>query len=90
MRFVILAALMLAGCAHTQPTPPVIEARVERVEVPVYVACVKPAEVPAIPAKVGGQLNGDAVHDSGVLAAALVDMRAVAIRMGVLLKGCGG
>lgn len=81
------AAFTLAGCA-AHPTPPVIEARVERVEVPVAVACVDPADVPAEPARVGDQLTGDATHDAGVLAAVDLRLRATLDKVLALMKGC--
>lgn len=86
-RLMLTAALALAGCAH-QPTPPVIEARVERVEVPVAVPCVDPSDVPAEPVRVGDQLTGDAAHDASVLAAANLRLRAALDRALALLKGC--
>jgi hypothetical protein len=94
MRRLILAplgatAFTLAGCA-AHPTPPVIEARIERVEVPVAVACVDPADVPAVPAHVGDQLTGDAAHDAGVLAAVDLRLRAALDKALALIKGCGG
>lgn len=92
MRRLILAplgatAFTLAGCA-AHPTPPVIEARVERVEVPVSVACIDPADVPAEPARVGDQLTGDAAHDAGVLAAVDLRLRAALDKVLALLRGC--
>lgn len=92
MRRLILApmgatAFTLAGCA-AHPTPPVIEARVERVEVPVAVACVDPADVPTVPARAGEQLTGDAAHDAGVLAAVDLRLRAAVDKALALMKGC--
>lgn len=68
--------------------PPVIEARIERVEVPVAVACVDPADVPTVPARVGDQLTGDAAHDAGVLAAVDLRLRATLDKVLALMKGC--
>lgn len=92
MRRLILAplgatAFTLAGCA-AHPTPPVIEARVERVEVPVAMACVDLADVPTVPARVGDQLTGDAAHDAGVLAAVDLRLRATLDKVLALMKGC--
>ncbi|MDK4804966.1 MAG: hypothetical protein OC190_00285 [Novosphingobium aromaticivorans] len=92
MRRLILAplgatAFTLAGCA-AHSTPPVIEARVERVEVPVAVACVDPADVPAEPARAGDQLTGDAAHDAGVLAAVDLRLRAALDKALALISGC--
>jgi len=88
MRWIALLALPLAACASKPTPPPAIEARVETVYVPVTQACVDKADIPAVPAKIGNQLEGDAVHDSGVLGSALADMRAVALKAVALLQGC--
>lgn len=82
-----LAAIALAGCA-AKPTPPVIETRIERVDVPVAVACVDPKDVPAEPPRVGDQLTGDAVHDIGPVAASNLRLRAALDQAMALLKGC--
>lgn len=41
--------LLLAGCASNEPRPLLTETRVERVEVPIRVPCLKEEDVPAIP-----------------------------------------
>jgi hypothetical protein len=66
----MLTALALAGCAHDQPA---IEVRT--VKVPTPVPCVKASDVPAEPAQVGDQLNGDAVHDLGIVAPSTIELR---------------
>lgn len=85
-----LAALSLGACAgrHVQPALPVIEARVERVEVPVAVACIDPAKVPSRPTKVGAALNGDAVHDADVLAKSNLRLLSALDQALALIKGC--
>ncbi len=93
MRRLILApvgmtAFALMGCTTKPTPPPAVEVRVERVEVPVAQACVDKADIPTVPAKSGGDLNGDAVHDTGVLGPALADMRVVALKAVALLTGC--
>lgn len=84
----VAACLALAGCGSVPTPPPAIEARVETFNVPVAVACVDKADIPTVPAKIGGQLDGDAVHDSGILGSALADMRAVVLKAVALLRGC--
>jgi hypothetical protein len=86
-RLLPAVALALSACAH-QPARPVIEARVERVEVPVSVACIDPADVPAEPARVGEQLTGDAAHDASILAAVDLRLRAALDKALALIKGC--
>lgn len=83
----LFPALALSACA-AHPTPPVIEARVERVEVPVAVACVDPADLPTVPARVGDQLTGDAAYDAGVLAAVDLRLRAAFDKALALISGC--
>ncbi|WP_179504337.1 MULTISPECIES: hypothetical protein [unclassified Sphingomonas] len=82
-----LTTLALAGCA-AKPTPPVIETRVERVNVPVAVACVDPKDVPAAPPRVGDQLTGDAAHDIGPIAVSNLRLRAAFDKAVALLQGC--
>lgn len=66
----MLAALALAGCKTTSPA---IEVRT--VKVPTPVPCVKSSDVPAEPAQVGDQLNGDAAHDLGIVAPSAIELR---------------
>lgn len=73
-RLLMLPALMLTlPAAMCQTTSPGI--RVERVPVPTPVACVDPAAVPTEPPQVGDQLNGDAVHDLGIVAPSALLLR---------------
>lgn len=85
-----LAALSLSACAgqHVEPAQPVIEARVERFEVPVAVACIDLAKVPERPAKVGPALNGDAVHDADVLAKSNLRLLSALDQALALIAGC--
>lgn len=69
--FLALAAISLAACSHDQQ--PGVEVRT--VEVPTPVRCVDPADVPAEPEQVGDQLNGDAVHDLGIVAPSALELR---------------
>ena len=82
-----LTVLALSACAH-QPVHPVIEARVERVEIPMAVPCVDASDVPAEPARVGEQLTGDAAHDASILAAVDLRLRAALDKALALIKGC--
>ena len=66
----LLCSLALAACSHTEQG---IEVRT--VKVPTPVPCVKASDVPAEPAQVGDQLNGDAVHDLGIVAPSALDLR---------------
>jgi len=88
-----LAALSLTACAGrhvepAQPTQPVIEARVEQVEVPVAVACIDPGKVPARPQKAGSAFNGDAVHDADVLAQSNLRLLSALDQALALIAGC--
>lgn len=74
----VLAALTLAGCAHSDPT-----VRVEVVRVNVPVACVSPADVPAKPAAVGPRPS-DARAALDIALAKLVEL------LGPSLDGAGG
>jgi hypothetical protein len=67
---IAIAALGLAACSHNEPG---IEVRT--VNVPTPVPCVDPAKVPAEPAQVGDRLNGDAVHDLGIVAPSAIELR---------------
>ena len=78
--------LMLAGCAS--PGRVAIETRVVREVVPVAVSCVKPADIPAMPARVGGSLDGDAVHDVSVLASYALRLRKALDQSLALLGAC--
>ncbi|HIQ17190.1 MAG TPA: hypothetical protein EYH41_04205 [Novosphingobium capsulatum] len=83
----VLLPLLLGACASKTP-PPIIDVRVEKVLTPVSVACIDPADVPAVPARVGDQLTGDAAHDAGVLAAVDLRLRAALDKALALIKGC--
>jgi hypothetical protein len=85
-RLIIVAALALAGCAHTPP--PAIEVRTERVEIPVPTACIKASDVPAIPPRVGDQLTGDARSDADLLAADALRLRSALHQAMALISGC--
>lgn len=84
---IVAAALTLSACA-AHPTPPAIEARIDRVEVPVAVACIDPAKVPAMPARVGDRLTGNAVADADLLGAANLRLRSALDKALALISGC--
>lgn len=85
-RLILAVALILAGCAH--PPPPAIETRIERVEVPVPVACIKASDVPAMPPNVGDELTGNAVSDADLLAADALRLRSALDQALALISGC--
>ena len=88
MKYVIaLAALALAGCAHTQDEP-AVEVRIQEVKVPVPVACVDPDGVPREPGKVGDKLNGNAAHDADILAGSAIDLRQWGRELMALIRPC--
>lgn len=67
---VIMLCLPAAMCDTPEPG-----IRVETVSVPTPVPCVDEADVPAEPAQVGDQFNGDAQHDLGILAPNALELR---------------
>lgn len=84
-QFPLGAALALSACAGP---PPAIEARIERVEIPVPVACIKAADVPAVPARVGDKLTGNASTDADLLAASALRLRSALDQALALISGC--
>lgn len=83
--FIAVAMLALSACAHG---PGQVEVRTVEVVKPIPVPCVKPEQIPAMPAKVGEQLTGDPVADVSVLAAANLRLRAALGKALALLEGC--
>ena len=79
------AALALSACATT-PGP--VQVRTVEVVKPIPVPCVKPEQIPAMPAKVGDQLTGDPVADVSVLAASNLRLRAAMGKALALLGAC--
>lgn len=79
------AALALSACAHG-PRP--VQVRTVEVVKPIPVPCVKPEQIPAMPAKVGEQLTGDPVADVSVLAASNLRLRAAMGKALALLGAC--
>ena len=81
----VAAALALSACAHG-PGP--VDVRTVEVAKPIPVPCVKPEQIPAMPAKVGDQLTGDPVADVSVLAASNLRLRAAMGKALALLVAC--
>lgn len=88
MRALILAALCAALAACAKTPPPAIEVRVERVDVPVAVACIDKASLPAMPAQIGDKLTGNAAADAATLATSSLELRAALTRALALMQGC--
>lgn len=80
-----LCAALLASCGHK---PMGIEVRT--VEVPVAVSCVKQEQIPAEPPKIGGELTGNPVADTLILAESALLLRKWGGELRALLVGCGG
>lgn len=72
-----LLVLALAGCAPKEP-----------VKIATPVACVKSADIPSEPAKVGGTLTGVADQDAAILAVLALDLRDWGGKLRALLRGC--
>ena len=88
MRFAIIAALFLAGCATRDPVPPAVEVRTVEVKVPVPVACVDSKSVPSEPERVGNRLNGQAAHDLDLIAGSAIKLRQWGRELKALLTPC--
>lgn len=91
LAWITLASLFLAGCSgrprvNTAPPPP----RIVTVDRVVAETCVKAGDVPSAPTSIGAQINGDAVHDTRVLAAALLAAEAWQGQTKALLGACTG
>jgi hypothetical protein len=81
-RSLLLAATVLAGCAHK----PQVEVR----EVPVPVTCVDPRRIPEEPPRVAQRFNGNARHDFVILAENAQELRTWGQQMRALLEMCVG
>lgn len=89
MRYLPLA-LLLAGCATTQDRAPKpgIQVVYRDVKVPVLVACVDRAAIPAEPARIAGKLTGDARRDLDTVGANAIRLRAWGVELSALLLAC--
>jgi hypothetical protein len=91
MRVFILAwllvttALIMAGCATTQPA---VRVEIQTVRVPVATFCVRASDIPAKPALLGSQLTGVPVHDLDLVTAQLLRFMIYGEVQAALLSGC--
>lgn len=83
----IAIALNTTGCASTTP-PPAVEVRVQRVEIPVAVACIDKAAIPAEPEKIAGRLTGNASQDLDLVSASALRLRSWGRELRAMLGGC--
>ena len=86
MRGLIAVAMLALSACATTPGP--VQVRTVEVVKPIPVPCVRPDQIPAIPAKVGDQLTGDPVADVSVLAASNLRLRAAMGKALALLGAC--
>lgn len=82
-----LGPISLAGCA-TPSAPPAVEVRIQRVEVPIAVACIDKAAIPAEPEKVAGRLTGNASQDLDLVSASALRLRVWGRELRAMLGGC--
>lgn len=82
---VIMATLPAAMCA--KPDEPGVRVEIQRVEVPVPVKCINASDVPASVPTVG-KLPADARNAADILAAAVLQLRAVDRELRALIHGC--
>lgn len=75
---ILMGATLLASCG-----PKVVE-----VKIPVTVGCVKESDIPAIPAPIAKQLNGNAAHDVTPISISALELRAALNTAVALLQGC--
>jgi hypothetical protein len=90
MRYLLLAALALSACSKPDLPPPAVEVRTVTVDRVVTATCVKASDIPDIPGKVSGRLTGDARRDLDIVSASALRLRAVAVTMAAMLRGCAG
>jgi hypothetical protein len=90
MKRIAIAAIALAltACATAPTPPPAVVVRTVEVDRPLPVPCVKQSDIPTMPEKVGSQLNGDAVHDLDIVAAALIRAMTALDKSAALLSAC--
>ncbi len=67
----VLAALLVAACNHTQPG-----VKIQRIEVPVPQPCLPADKIPAEPPRVADQLTGNAAVDLPIVGASALLLRA--------------
>lgn len=81
--YAIVTALALAGCSHSEPG-----IRVERVEVPVPVACLPANQIPTEPERVGDRLTGEPAVDLAIVSSSALALRAWGKTMHAALTAC--
>ena len=86
----VLIVAALAGCATVPHADQADQRAVVSVDKVVVASCAAAKDVPTLPAGVGAQLNGNAVHDVAILAAAVLDDRAWQGKALAIIKGCAG
>ena len=86
MRGLIAVAMLALSACATTPGP--VQVRTVEVVKLIPVPCVRPDQIPAMPAKVGDQLTGDPVADVSVLAASNLRLRAAMGKALALLGAC--
>lgn len=75
---ILVGATLLASCGQ----------KVVEVRIPATVGCVKPSDIPAIPAPVGKQLTGNAAQDITPISISALELRAALNTAVALLNGC--
>ena len=81
----VAACIALTACAGRAP-PPAINDKVVTVKLPVAVRCIDPARVPA--AVPPTPINGDAKHDSSVMAQTILALRSWVDQATALMGPC--
>jgi len=85
---ILPAVLALTACSTAPIPPPAIVVRTVEVDRPVPVPCVAAADIPTEPAKVGGDLTGDAINDADLLASSALHLRVALSKALALLGAC--
>ena len=86
--FGLICLLLSTACSKPDLPPPAVEVRTIQVDRVVTATCLKAADIPAIPPKVGDKLTGDARRDLDLVSASALRLRAVAMQMAAMLRGC--
>lgn len=87
--FLMVATLsVMAACSHTTAPPPAVEVKIQRVEIPVAVACFDKRDLPAEPPRIAGKLTGDARRDLDVVSASALRLRVWGRELTAILSGC--
>lgn len=84
MRYIVIAALLLAGCKTTDA----IKVNTVTVEKVVTATCVKKADIPDEPASIADKLTKDARVNEPLLAASASRLRSWGKKLHGMLSGC--